>query len=248
MKDQSAVVVFAATLDDPARAENWQRGLSHAEQERAARFVDPVHRRRFVLRRWVLRCVLGMQFGEAPETLTFGSNRFGKPMLSSPFDRAGLFFSASHSGDLTLIAVRMGQSPFAVDVEQVRALDDADQIVARFFSPAEQEEYRALDPADRQEAFWRGWTVKEAFVKALGLGLSFPLDRFDVSLRPDRPAAIARVPADAGGPWDVRVIEAGLRFRGALVGHDLQGLAPKVVPNVLDLTALPVPARTSSLA
>jgi 4'-phosphopantetheinyl transferase len=183
-----------------------------------------------------------MYLNAAPESLTFRANAFGRPMLSPPFDRAGVFFSASHSGDLALIAVRIGRPAFAVDVEQVRPLDDADQLVARFFSPAEQEEYRTLDPADRQDAFWRGWTVKEAFVKAIGVGLSFPLDHFDVTLRPDRPAAIRRIQGVDAGPWDVRVIDLGASFRGALVGQDLQDLAAETALDVLDVAALPSPS------
>ncbi|MFZ0421853.1 MAG: 4'-phosphopantetheinyl transferase superfamily protein [Xanthobacteraceae bacterium] len=241
MKDISTVVVFAAPLGDAARAKNWQRGLALDEQERAERFVDPVHCRRFVLRRWILRCVLGMQLGSAPESLTFRTNAFGKPTLAPPFDRAGLFYSASHSCDLAIIGVRRGKSAFAVDVEQVRTFDDADQIVARFFSPSEQQEYCALAPADRQEAFWRGWTVKEAFIKALGFGLSFPLDQFDVALHPDHPPAIGRVQADTGEKWEARIIEAGPEFRGALVGRDLRTLVPRIVPEPINLDALPSP-------
>jgi 4'-phosphopantetheinyl transferase len=245
MKGIGSVVIFAAALRSTALAKAWEHGLSRAERERAARFVDPVHRRRFVLRRWMLRCVLGMRLGVAPESLSFGSNAFGKPMLAPPFDEARLFYSTSHSGDLAIIALRMGMSAFAVDIEQVRTLEDADQIVARFFSPAEQQEYCELAPADRQEAFWRGWTVKEAFIKALGIGLSFPLDQFDVALRPDLPAAIKRVSADAGEGWDVRIIEVMSNFRGALVGRHLHGLPPRIAPELLDLDALPDPACAS---
>jgi 4'-phosphopantetheinyl transferase len=247
MKDEAALAIFAAPLSDSARAKCWEQGLSHPEQERARLFLDPVHRRRFVLRRWILRCLLGGKLNAAPESLIFRTNAFGKPMWSAPFDRADVFFSASHSGDMALIAIGMAGSPFGIDVEQIRPFDDADQIVARFFSPVEQQEYRTLDPADRQDAFWRVWTVKEAFIKALGVGLSFPLDHFDVAVSHDRPAAIERVQADAYPAWDVRLIAAGSNFRGALVGRNLQSLAPKVVPDVLDLSALPDPILTSSL-
>ncbi len=241
MKDITTTVVFAAPLGDSARVNTWQRGLALGEQERAERFVDPVHCRRFVLRRWILRCVLGRELGITPESLTFGNNAFGKPMLAPPFDRAGLFYSASHSCDLAIIGLRREKSAFAVDIEQVRPFDDADQIVARFFSRKEQQEYCTLAPAERQEAFWRGWTVKEAFIKALGFGLSFPLDQFDVALHPDHPAAVERVQADTAAKWEARTIEAGASFRGALVGRDLQGLAPKIMPEMIDLDALPDP-------
>ena len=233
--------IFSAPLVDNARAQRWEQGLSASEQARAQRFIDPIHRRRFVLRRWILRCLLGSRLDAVPESLTFRINAFGRPMLAAPFDRAGLVFSASHSGDLALIALRIGRPMFAVDVECARVLDDADQLVARLFSPAEREEYRGLDPADRQEAFWRGWTVKEAFIKALGFGLSFPLDQFDVVLRPDRGAAIAQVRGLDAAPWDVCIVDVGRDYRGALVGQDLHGVARTLVPQNLDFASLPEP-------
>ena len=238
------MLFVAARLDDPALAGRWERGLASDERERARRFIDPAHGRRLVLRRWVLRCMLGARLGAAPEALRFCVNAFGRPTLAPPFDRAGLFFSTSHSGDLALIALRIGTPAFAIDIEQVRPLDDMEQIVARFFSPREQQEFFALDPTDRPDAFWRGWTVKEAFVKALGLGLSFPLDHFDVTLGPNRPAAIERIQAGDADRWGVRVIEFGASFRAALVGQDLQDLAPVITPVRIDATALPDPLRS----
>ena len=83
--------------------------------------------------------------------------------------------------------------------------------------------------------------MKEAFIKALGFGLSFPLDQFDVALHPYSTAAVERVQADTAEKWEARIIEAGASFRGVLVGRDLQGLAPKIVPEMIDLDALPDP-------
>jgi len=234
--------LFTARLDDPALAERWEAGLAPDERARARRFIDPIHFRRLVLRRWTVRCVLGAQLGVPPDSLTFSTNAFGRPTLAPPFDRAGLCFSTSHSGDLALIALRTGPSAFAVDIEQVRPLDDAAEIVGRFFSPNERREFFALAPSDRPEAFWRGWTVKEAFIKALGLGLSFPLDQFDVTLRPDRPAAIERVEAGNADRWGVRMIRAGTGFRAALVGQDLPESTAVLVPVVIDTADLPAPA------
>jgi 4'-phosphopantetheinyl transferase len=111
-----------------------------------------------------------------------------------------------------------------VDVEAVRELCDADAIAARFFSPRERQCYLALDPRDRPLAFFRCWTRKEAFIKAVGDGLHFPLDAFDVSLAPGEPAGILRVGDVAGGAcgWTLHDVDPGLesRFAGAVVVSD----------------------------
>src|ERR1700710_231163 len=104
------MLLFSARLNDAALARRWERGLSSSERDRARRFIDPNHRRRFVLRRWLLRCTLATRLAAAPESLNFSANAFGRPALAPPFDHAGLFYSTSHSGDLALIGLRTGTS------------------------------------------------------------------------------------------------------------------------------------------
>jgi 4'-phosphopantetheinyl transferase len=106
-----------------------------------------------------------------------------------------------------------------IDVETVRLIRDADDIAARFFSPRENEAYLALDPPDRPLGFFNCWTRKEAFIKALGDGLYYPLDRFDVSLAPDEPARILRIestPGDRCG-WRMESFSPVTGFVAAIV-------------------------------
>jgi 4'-phosphopantetheinyl transferase len=234
MTTQSPLTVYSLSLDSAGGFECWLPGLGAAERARAARFVQPMHVRRFVLRRWALRCLIGERTGVAPERVAFTENAYGKPGM------AGLRFSTSHSGELALIAIG-GEAEFGIDVERMRVLEDADELVERFFSPAERREYAALPIADRAEAFWRGWTVKEAFVKAVGQGLGFPLDAFDVALSPDRPAAIAEVREGHRGPWAVRTIPLGPRYRAAAVGL---ALPPLGVPRHITMDMLPLPGES----
>jgi 4'-phosphopantetheinyl transferase len=116
----------------------------------------------------------------------------GKPALSRRFANSDLRFNVSHSEDVAVYAFSRGRE-IGVDVEAVRELRDADDIAVRFFSRRENEAYLALDPRDRLLGFFNCWTRKEAFIKALGDGLYYPLDCFDVSLAPDEPARILRV-------------------------------------------------------
>jgi 4'-phosphopantetheinyl transferase len=101
-------------------------------------------------------------------------------------------FNLSHSGILALYAFTSGRA-VGVDVELIRKVPDADDLAERFFSPTETALLRALPPDRRSLAFLACWTRKEAFIKALGLGLSCPLDAFDVTIDPDAPARITRI-------------------------------------------------------
>jgi 4'-phosphopantetheinyl transferase len=103
-------------------------------------------------------------------------------------------------------------------------MEDALAISERFFSAAEREALRGYPPSERDQAFFRCWTRKEAFIKALGDGLHFPLDAFDVSLAPGEPARILRVGEVAGGAcgWTLHDIDLGLEscFAAAVVVRD----------------------------
>jgi 4'-phosphopantetheinyl transferase len=125
--------------------------------------------------------VLGEALGTAPAALAFDYGAHGKPALAGTAARARLGFNISHSGDLALVGLVRGGA-IGVDIELQRSMTDRDALVRRFFSAAENTAYAILDHADRQRAFFAGWTRKEALVKALGKGLSFPLSAFDVSL------------------------------------------------------------------
>ena len=166
--------------------------LSGAEQQRASRFVLDRDRGRFIIARAWLRRLLAERLGVEPESVKIAYGPRGKPALSRCFADAALNFNVSHCGDVAVYAFARGRE-IGIDVEALRELRDADDLAARFFSPRENEAYLALDPHDRPLGFFNCWTRKEAFVKALGDGLYFPLDSFDVSLTPGEPSKILRV-------------------------------------------------------
>jgi 4'-phosphopantetheinyl transferase len=192
--------------------------LSDAERERASRFVFDRDRRRFIVSRARLRQLLAARLGVPPESVEFTYGAHGKPaIVLGPAD-PDLRFNVSHCNDLAVYAFSYGLD-VGVDVEAVRALPDADRIAARFFSPREKEAYRALDSRDKPLGFFNCWTRKEAFIKALGDGLGHPLDSFDVSLAPDKPAAILRVgvtPGDECG-WRMESFAPAPGFVAAVV-------------------------------
>ena len=192
--------------------------LSDGERLRAGRFVFERDRRRFIVGRARLRHCLASRLGVQPDAVEFDYGPRGKPRLSRSFADAGLCFNVSHSGDLAVYAFSSGRE-IGVDVESVREMRDADEIAARFFSRREYEAYLALDSRDRPLGFFNCWTRKEAFIKALGEGLHYPLDRFDVSLTPGEPARILRVedmPGEQCG-WLLKSFTPGPGVAGAIV-------------------------------
>ncbi len=212
--------VWRAALDQPeAVRQRLYEYLAADEQARANRFYFQRDRRRFIVGRAVLRTILGAYMQSAPGELVFEAGPLGKPFLAG----SPLHFNASHSNELALVAVTRGQD-VGIDVEYAyRPLDDADQLVERNFSSAERLAYSAIPPAERQAAFFRCWTRKEAFIKAIGEGLSHPLDRFDVAFAPGQPAAILSIDGEpeAAQQWTLTSLEldGGYTCAVALLGR-----------------------------
>jgi 4'-phosphopantetheinyl transferase len=188
--DDAIEVVVSRLNAEPEALRASEALLSDAERQRARRFAFNRHRRRFIVGRARLRQLLAASLGVRPEAVDVQYGAHGKPALAN--SNSDLRFNMSHSGDVAVYAFSRG-AEIGIDVEAVRPMNDATDLAARFFSRRENEAFLALDPRDRELGFFNCWTRKEAFVKALGDGLSHPLDRFDVSLAPDEPAKILRV-------------------------------------------------------
>lgn len=192
--------------------------LSDTERRRASRFVSDRDRRRFIVSRARLRQLLAARLGVPAETVKLIDGAHGKPAVAAGPANPHLRFNVSHCDDLAVYAFSYGRD-VGVDVEAVRAIPDADRVAAHFFSRGENDAYRALDARDKPTGFFNCWTRKEAFVKALGNGLSYPLDSFDVSLAPDQPARILRVgntPGDQCG-WGMESFSPMPGFVAAIV-------------------------------
>ena len=184
--------------------------LSPDERARAGRLKFDRDRRRFVSSRGILRTILGRYLGTAPAAIEFCYGPFGKPSLGPGGSRHRLRFNVSHAEDIALYAIALGRE-VGVDVERIRTGVPIDEPAGRFFSASERAVLASLPASDRTDAFFRCWTRKEAFIKAHGEGLSFPLDQFDVSFAPGESAAIIAIRRDPseGARWSLHEIPAG---------------------------------------
>jgi 4'-phosphopantetheinyl transferase len=211
LKSGNIHIVFADLTLPAGLLTRLYATLSADERQHAARFHFDQHRSRFIAGRGLLRSILGAYMGLAPEILQFIYGPNGKPHLQGN----PLQFNVSHSEDYALYALAL-DVPLGVDLERLRWSYDLDGIARTIFSSAERAEYRALSRDRRTEAFFRCWTRKEAFIKAIGDGLSYSLDRFDVSL--GKHAHLLSLDGDheRADQWSLYHLSPGEGYVGAL--------------------------------
>jgi 4'-phosphopantetheinyl transferase len=209
--------------------------LSLDERHRAERFRFGNLRRSYILSRGGLRILLAHYLGCAPTGIEFIGGPKGKPALR---DFSRIRFNTSHSGEMALYALTVG-CELGVDVEQLRTLDDLESIAMRFFSPGEASELLSLNPEDRGPAFFRCWTRKEAYVKAIGDGLTIPLDCFQVTLLPGVPARFIQVAGDQGiaHEWTLDHLDLEPGYIGALAYRDSR--RPTTIHPIVQADELP---------
>lgn len=195
--------------------------LTGEERGRTRSFRLLPDQRRFVLRRARLRQLLASYLAASPLDLRLEPDPQGKPFLAKPTGSDEIKFSCSHSGDLALIAFARGVE-LGVDLQLHQPMNDAEDLARHYFSASEIRELAQLPPALKTTGFFNCWTRKEAFIKATGRGLSYPLDRFSVSLTPGQPAAIlsAEDEPEALTAWSLVSLEVAPDYSAALVFKD----------------------------
>ena len=189
MLGEGEVHVWIVEVDTPRATLAGLEILSDDERYRASRFRFEIDRTRFMRRRAALRVILGGYLDSSPSSITYAENAYGRPELAGDRAATGLSFNTSHSDAIALIAISRSRL-LGVDIERLRPLVEAENIAATYFAASEAAAFAALDPTDRVAGFYNAWTRKEAVVKALGGGLSIPLDAFEVALQPGESAAI----------------------------------------------------------
>ncbi len=178
-------LVHARAATDTAFAGRCEALLSPTERERAERFVAPKSRHQFISARACLRDLLSRYHPAVEATdWCFGASEHGKPFVEQPAQLTDLGFNVSHTDDLTTIVVARSGA-LGVDVEADDRPANFLEIAERYFSPAEWSFLEAEPPAARASAFYGLWTLKEAYLKARGEGLTVPLKSFSISWSAD---------------------------------------------------------------
>ena len=226
------VYVWEGRLDVPDRDAAAARALlSRNERARADRFVYDRHRRRYTVAQAHLRRALAELTGTSPEDVRFHFGMHGKPFLPG-----GPSFNQSHSEERILIAVA-ADGRVGVDIEEVREVRYMLALADKNFAADESARLHAAPAHERMALFFRLWTRKEAFLKALGFGLTHSLRSFSVDPSPraalgllrveDLPEVPARwhlggVPCSTGAEAALAVDCAGIEVQP--LGYDPAGL------------------------
>jgi len=218
--ESDSVHVWWTCLDlTRAQAEEACRVLSPDELWRAQRFLFSEDRKRFVARRAILREVLSLYVQLPPDRLTFRYGPYGKPELAVP-GRSWLRFNLSHSHEQLIFALARDRE-VGIDVEFMRPDLRAGALGECCLSAREVAAWSALPDGLKVQAFFRCWTQKEAYIKARGVGLSIPLDSFDVSVVPGEPAALLNVRGMPGEPlsWSLKSLNVQLDYAATVAAQ-----------------------------
>ena len=215
----SIVDIWRGPLDPPsASLDQFWEVLSSDEQTRAKRFKFVEHQNRFIAARGMLRHILGTYVHAFPHMLSFELGPHGKPFLSPAINSLQLSFNVTHSHTLALYGVARNRD-IGIDVEHERPEIDYTGMVSRIFSKEEAPLFWSLPKTQHQTTFFSCWTQKEAYLKARGEGLIFPLNQVSVRVSPEQPLGVFHI---QGAPeetsrWTFRELFPQQGYAGAIV-------------------------------
>ncbi|MCT7951979.1 4'-phosphopantetheinyl transferase superfamily protein [Ancylothrix sp. C2] len=197
---ENQIHLWKAFLNQPAaQIQQLSQTLSADEIARANRFHFEKDRNNFIVSRGTLRIILSRYLNLPPQNLKFTYSKQGKPALHT---ETQICFNLSHSHQLALYAITLNKE-IGIDVEFVRPITEAENIVKNYFSDKESALFNTISIAHQTEAFFNAWTRKEAYLKATGQGLIQPLNEIEVSITPGEPAKLLSISGDTqkAGRW-----------------------------------------------
>lgn len=200
-----------------SQCDDLQEILTETEWAKANRFVQKTDRERSIIARSLLRQLLGKYLLCKPEEVNFQYNAFDKPMLADSHNNS-LYFNVSHSQQWIVYAI----SPIyhvGVDIEYINPEVDVSGIAERFFHSDESRYIQSLNGDAQVRAFFHCWTRKEALLKALGEGLSFPLEECHVSLDDDEMVSVLKLADHDINDWKLFNLNLADGFAAAVAIH-----------------------------
>jgi 4'-phosphopantetheinyl transferase len=245
-------LAFYEEIADAVLIAAYRSLLSEEERRQEGRFHFARDRRRYLVTRALVRSTLSRYQDRPPGSWRFSQNAYGRPEIAdaAPGGR-DLIFNLSHTDGLIVFGVTRSRA-LGVDVENIQAREVSVEIADRFFSPAEAAALRSVPNNRIQSRFWEYWTFKESYIKARGMGLSIPLDKFGFRYPHERGVAIEIQPelADRAARWQFWQFRPDSRYLAAVCAERI-GLAPPAVrvrtsiPLASERTIEPLFTRTS---
>jgi len=228
-------LAFCDEIDNPSLLSEYEQLLNEEEKNRWQRFYFARHRHQYLVTRALIRSTLSLYIDRAPKDWCFTVNDYGKPEIRSGLTDIPIRFNLSHTDGLIMCAVVLAND-IGVDIEDKKKQHPL-AIAEYCFSKQETQELNQLPKHQQAQRFLEYWTLKEAYIKAKGMGLSLPLDQFSFILSENQPVAIAFDPRLADNPahwqfWQLSPSEqhiAAVAVRSE-TGVDFQLVINKVVP------------------
>lgn len=209
---------FHESIRDPALLTKYAALLNTVERRQQHRFYFERDRHRYLMTRAMVRTVLTKYAPIAPEQWEFRTNPYGRPEVANEHAEARqITFNLSHTHGLIVLGVTLNRA-IGVDVENVHEQRAAVEIADRFFAPDEVAALRALSEKQQEQRFFEYWTLKESYIKARGMGLSIPLDRFAFDLEDRTRIGLTIDPSlgDRAERWSFWQLEPKPQYRVAV--------------------------------
>jgi 4'-phosphopantetheinyl transferase len=162
---------------------NFYRILSAEEKYKISKIRIEELRNRQIITKGTLRVLLSNYFDCEPLDIEFQTNNYGKPEVIPLLNTPNISFNLSHSEDYLIVGLTKDHL-FGIDLEKIVEIQNLDDVVGLCFSEYEKKWFRNLQPLQRPEIFYKIWTAKEAFIKAIGEGLSFSPNRISFDINP----------------------------------------------------------------
>ena len=202
-------------VQTPDLVQRFEAVLSTDERERYRRFVFPHDRHVYLAAHALVRTMLSGYTDVDPAALAFTAGPYGRPEISGLPGAPRLRFSLSHTRDLAAVAVSTSHD-VGLDVEHLARPADCLALARQFFSAAEATHLASLPPEQRTAAFFDYWTLKEAYIKATGMGLSMPLQSFSFTLGAPPVVSFVEDRGERPSEWHFAHLDLGVGYAAAL--------------------------------
>jgi len=218
-------------ISNPELHAAYRALLTEEERGKEFRFYFPDDQRRYLVTRAMVRTVLSRYLAVDPRAWRFANNSYGRPAISNlSSDECGLCFNISHTKGLIAIGVTHRRE-LGVDVENLRTREVSLDIADRFFAEPEVAELATVPKERQQDRFFEYWTFKESYIKARGMGLSLPLDKFGFRFPDEQRVeiAISEDLADDPQRWMFWQFRPSPEYLLAICAERMSGQAPTLV-------------------